>query len=528
MNSEANPSPPARRYAAEVSALVTAMILLAAYPLLRYGGRWGETDSATFTKAIQAVFETGRLVNNQYVYANGYGYQALSVFVMQVGGITAAQFQLYVQFFLTAWIAFPAWLLYRELTGSGRGATLATAILFVQPEFLFFLLRGTHEKFTRGLILLALYLFAKSLAQQKQGMRLASYLLAFYLTLYGTIALNNLLSSSLITALFLALVLLVVLQWWIRSKSVPGHATERRLLYAVLLGGMLAFLYTFFLYPPARSNLFVFKSMLDRTAILLLDVESSSSNLNPYAYTARAWISQPVYLALSIANWILLAVSAAIWLGQSFKLVGRRAPGWEPGQLLLWSLYGAFAIQEALSIVVDFSGALASNLQVRAFPAFVTLGAPVIASAMLHWQSSGIRFRRVAWSGTITILAVLAVLSVLKATNEPLVSNKWSFYIPAEMQALDRAGIILTNRTIWTGFDERLITAGILRDPVGWRNKNLVAWNLADKNALVSDVIQARGRRWFMAPPIEADSFIVYDNGQAQLYHLRPRTPFQH
>ena len=518
---------PNQRAAFEVTCLVAILLLLGAYLLLRYGGQWGENDAATFALAIQAMLESGRLVPSSYVYANGYAYQALSVFIIEVGGLTTAQFQQAIQVFLIAWIALPAWLLYRELTGSQRGATLATAILVVQPELLFPLMRGTHEKLTRGLLLLALYLFIKSLGPARPPARQASFRLAFYLVMFGMVAFNNLLAITLIAALWSALIGLIALRWWAHTSNPAEQAIERRLVWVSLTSSGLALLYTFCLYPPAQSILLTFRDILSHLTSFVLNQENATPALDPYAYTAHAWISQPVYFLLSSANWILLGVSAAIWLWQSLKIVRRRSLAWPPGALLLWAFYGAFALQEVASIVIDFSGALAANLQVRAFPSFVLLGAPVVARALVGWRYLMPPFKPAAWASGMALLAVLAFFAVLKATNEPLVSNKWQFYLPAEMQALDRAGIILHDRPIWTESDERLRVARFLRDPSAVKNEKLVTGIAAARNVLVSDVILARAIRTGSFPPIEPDSLIVYDNGQAQLYHLRPRTPFE-
>jgi len=151
----------------------------------------------------------------------------------------------------------------------------------------------------------------------------------------------------------------------------------------------------------------------------------------------------------------------------------------------------------------------------------------VAARAFLAWQASGRRGRRAAWTLLVASLGLMAVLSVFKATNEPLVSNKWQFYIPAEIQALDRSATLLKERTLWTEWDERLLSAYDILYPFEKTGEYLEAWAQPAQNVLVSEVILARQARTFRAPPVEPDSLLIYDNGQAQIYHHRPRTPFQ-
>lgn len=513
----------------DVAVLVTALVGLAAYPLLRYGGYSGDGDAAAFARLIQSVYEANQIVpSGPTSYGNGYGYQTLALFAMELSGVTLSQFQLYVSLFLMPWIVLPAWLLYRELTGSSRGATLATVILLVQPEFLFPLLRGTHEKFTRGLILLALYFFVKSIGHHHMLSRMAGYVLGFYLVVYGIIAFNAFMSFSLLAALLLTLMLLAMMRWWRRTENTVGSVTERRLAYAVVVATVIAFVFVFYVYTPAQHNLLVLRNLFDQASALLLDVERTSTQA-PYAYTAGAWVSGPIYLVMSLANWLLLAVSAVIWLRQSALMVRRRALGKQAAEILLWALYGAFAVQGMTSVGLDLVGALGSNLQVRAFASFAMLAAPLVARLVTQQLDEGTRQRPWAWGAVAATLGLVAVLSVLKATNEPLVSNKWGFYSPAEMEAIDRAEAMLPQRSLWLDFDERLEVARRLRDPVAPFGVRPDAWDrdFTTRDILVSDVIRARGIRLSATPPVEADSMVTYDNGQVQIYHLRPRTPFQ-
>ena len=121
------------------------MLCLAAigtYFVARFGGRWAENDSAVFTDVIRSFMAAGRLVPAQGdVYASGYTYQAVSAFVLAATGLEVSALQQLVYPLLSALVMVPAWLLYRELLGSRRGATLATLLLLGQPEFLFVVLR---------------------------------------------------------------------------------------------------------------------------------------------------------------------------------------------------------------------------------------------------------------------------------------------------------------------------------------------------------------------------------------------------
>ena len=508
----------------ELLLLVLFVFLLAAYALLRYGGQWGETDAATFSHHIRVLFETGDLISDNKVYPNGYAFQALVVFLMHTTGLSIVQLQLVGGTLLATWVAFPAWLLYRELTGSSRGATLASIILFVQPEFLFPLMRGTHEKFTRGLMLLALYLLIKGFRSRSNMSRFGGTVLAFYLTIFALITFNNLLATSFMVGVGLAL----LLSWGVtRPFRQQNGITSRRLAYALLGSVLLAFLFTFHVYRPAEHDLLILQSVWEQLAALLLDVERTSSN--PYAVVNSGWISLGVYFWVSLANWLLLVTSAAAWLWQSWGLVRDRERPFTERELLLWAFYGAFGFIGFLSILIDVSGAIAGNLQHRLFPSFTMLAAPVVAHWFMTRPQTNMRLNRVIQFGLTILLAGLAVTSIFKATNEPLLSNKWLFYVPGEMQAIEWANEGLAERTLWTSYDERLETAVRIQTELDEFDVALDKYTpeIDTRDFLISDVIRGRSERLAEPLPVSADDLITYDNGQAQIMHTRPQTPYQ-
>ncbi|MCL5027324.1 MAG: hypothetical protein M1531_12680 [Chloroflexi bacterium] len=546
----------------EIAALLVVALLIASYSMLRYGGLWGEADTNVFSAASWAALETGRLAEGpeQAVYPNGYGYQAVATFLANIAGLTVPAMQLYGSALLMVWIVVPAWLLYREFIGSKPGATLATAILLVQPELLFPVLRGTHEKFTRGLILLCLYLLVRSLHSRHRPSRFAALVLAYYLAIFALISFNNLLATSFIMVVGLALGLSWLVFHGNRSAFPSMPPAIRRLSYTLLVSIVLTFLFIFYAYTPARHDLLVLWSFGDQLAAWFSGIGGTEkvTSIHPYTAVDTGWVSLPVYFTLSLANWLLLLGSGAIWLWQSIawmrprKALGDEAtsadennPGplrvwlWRgtswlrrserESDLLLWAFYGAFAFQVIVSIALDVSGALTSNLQHRAFPSFTMLAAPVAGkwlAEQMPWQAVGGRLAQAAlWMG----IAVLGVLSVLKSTNEPLLSNKWLFYLPGEVAAIEWAADTLSQRALWSGFDERMATSIGIRYGIDPRKVRLTM-SMVDagvRDFLVSDVIRRQSLRLSMPLPVEGDSLITYDNGQAQIQHRRPRTPFQ-
>ena len=511
----------------QLALLLGAVLVVALYALARYGSRWGETDTASYTQFLRAMYSEGRLMPESVAYPNGYGYTVLGVFLAYIGGGSLPNLQLYASALLAIWVVLPAWLLYREFTSSSRAATLASVILLIQPEFLFPILRGTHEKFTRGLMFLCMYLLLRSFRSRENLRLFAAFILAFYLCAYALITFNNFLATSFIIALGLALVLIWLARRRLASTASLSTPTFRRMGYVILSLLAVAFVFTFYAYPPAQLQIQVLRSIGDRLAALFLQVETAATN--PYITISEGWVSLPVYFIVSLANWLLLVFSFTIWLGQSFYLYIRRQPINKQSELLLWAFYGAFALQGILSIVVDISGAIASNMQHRIFPSFAMIAAPLAASWLVQWRSRHAWARWVFRTGLWLGISILALLSTLKALNEPLLSNKWVFHLPAEMQAVRWADQYLINRSMWTEFDERIeAVIGIRTDLSGLKVVlDQFEAETTTRDFLVSTVTRLRSLRLGQPLPIEADSLITYDNGQAQIYHLRPRTPYQ-
>ena len=503
--------------------VIVSALCLALYPLVRYGGYWGETDTSTFTWVSTNIQNTKQLVPAENVYPNGYGYQALLLFFSSMSGLAITDLQIYASPLLFLWLVVPAWLLYRELTDSDTVALLATVMLFVQPEFLFPTLRGTHEKFTRGLMLLCMYVFVKSLRERGNIARFTGFVLTFYLCIYSVIAFNNLFATSFMMALGLSLLLI---SFFMRKSSIISpEPVLTRLYYVILISVILAVIFTFYAYAPASHSLQLFQSVWERIVVLFLNIDAPA--FNPYTTVDSAWVNLPTYFVLSIADWLLLGTSACIWLWQSTRWWFRK---WEPEamhELMLWSLYGAFSILGAISIVVDFSGAISGNLQHRVFPSFVMVAAPVVAVWLANRET--LKSNRLSQVLLSALIAFLAVVSISKATNEPLFSNKWIFVSPDELQAVQWAGAFLPDRTLWTGYDERVSVSVIMRNGELLENVNLTNSSTSESanDVLVSEIILRRGERLRRTPPLEFDSFITYDNGTTQIYHQRPQSPYQ-
>src|SRR5688572_15892259 len=106
-------------------ALLSYALLIAAYFVARSWGLWSENDTAQLATGIRAVVDGGALApRDQPFYPHGFGYAAVSSAVLAFTGLDLSALLRVVYPFTSAFLIIPAWLLYRELTGSRRAATL--------------------------------------------------------------------------------------------------------------------------------------------------------------------------------------------------------------------------------------------------------------------------------------------------------------------------------------------------------------------------------------------------------------------
>lgn len=504
------------------------MLVVGYYATVRYMGNWAENDSAAFTHWIRKLTADGQLVPlGGGIYPNGYAYQAISTYVASTTGLSPAVLQQLMYPLIACIVVLPAWIFYREFTGSQQGATLTTILLFTQPEFLFVILRSSHEKFTRTFMLLCLFLLVRSFTLSDKPRFFAVYIGLFYLIIYAFILSNNMLAYSFIFAIVIAL----IFNWLLEKRVLTLHNAyiSRRLCYVMIVSIGFVYLFTFYIYPPAQHDLVVLKDTWEQIKALFLSTQNSTETTytNAYRYVSFSWTSLPIYFLVSIANWIIFIVSFTIWIYQGLRWLWRGIAPDNQSARFLWILYTAFAIQGTLSVVADASGALGSNLQHRLFPSFSIIAVGMVGAVLGRWRPR--HFEKPVWVGISVAIFCVSILSVMKATNEPIISNKWIFYRQGEMAALRWSDSHLRYAEVGTEFDERLWAAFRTEEGSSRNQNRFLSYRMTStmRDFLLSSVTRLRSSRVQLPLPVPPDALRVYDNGEAELYHLRPKTPFQ-
>jgi hypothetical protein len=185
----------------------------------------------------------------------------------------------------------------------------------------------------------------------------------------------------------------------------------------------------------------------------------------------------------------------------------------------MWLLYAAFAFQVAAGSVVDRTGVLGGNLQYRAFAPFATFAAGLLGIGLAAVRPNTV----LRLAGGIA-LAGLTVAATLKASNEPTLSNKWTFYSSAEIAGLRWADDHLRGTWTWTGPDERLGAAyltevGLPENANRWEHGEIDPTISA---FVISDIIRLQASRIGDTLPPIAIQDRVYDNGSVQVYRAEP------
>lgn len=510
-------------------ALLVFGTLLGTYFVARSGGLWAESDTALITRWIRAVVATGTLSpSTGDLYPQGYGYAAVSAFVLALTGLDLTALQQVVYPLVSALLVLPAWALYRELTGSRRAATLATLLLFVQPEFLFVVMRGSHERMLRALMLITLWLLARSFRFREHPANFAAHVGLFYLAAYALVATNVLFGIS-----FFAAIATAMLVAWALGRARPSLQSyagpmAARLASVTLVAAGLGFIVVFYAYPLSRTSVRAFGTLVQKLGALYLTTQPSTvTAYNPYLAVANGWVSLPIYFLVSSGDYLLLLASAAVWIRQAGRWTRRaRRRRLRPlGEWILWLLYGAFALQGMLAILSDRTGFLGGNLEHRSFPSFAMVAAPLLATTVSEWQP---RLRTALLSGVV--IALFTGLALVKATDEPSLSNNWTFYRRPEILALRWASRHSRHASIWTGPTNRLTTATSM-DPALSTGDN--QWDDYSPEAqtrtfIISRVTRLLSARLDIPLPDTSFEYLIYDSGDVRIFHLRARSPYQH
>jgi hypothetical protein len=508
------------------------------YMTLRFLGNWSEVDTSIITRVIESSIQSASVLKPEVPYTNGMGYPSIIVFLTALTGLPTQILQFYVLPVVMAFIPVVIFIAYRSLINHKGIALLATLMVYLQPDFLWVTWRGSHEKVTWLLVLVLLFLLSRSFIENKRVGRVLRYMLAFYLCIFSLVTINVFFSSSFIFALiisFLGAFILFALRTRFQTDKQTNIMPQiRRVVYITFSCLICLYLFMFHIYPLVTSSLRLFGTLFEQLALILLPVEESPNEaFNAYSYLNVSWLNPLIFLILTLFNWLILGVSFVTWAhGIPRYLRQPNIKQHDLPRLFLWLLYPGFAVQLAFAVIADFVQLFSGNLQVRLFTPLMLIAIPIAAIGFFQFYSQISRrlWRNVFAAILIPIVMWFGIAALLKATNEPLLSNKWLFTTATEREAVDWSSTHLQDATVWLSYDERvLVNAEVMTVDDNLASVRFDAF-IPEANTryyLVSEMERLRLARW-LAPELDLNTEnIVYDNGSVQIFHRRPRTPFQ-
>ena len=504
----------------------------AAYWVFRYGLWFIEGDGVRLTLAAEGILHEGTLVTTNWTYGNGYGYQGLLAALSLIADVPILTFQLVGGLWLTVVIA-AAFLAYQKFLGGHRLAAAAAFLLLIQPDFIFYILRSSHEKTTWMYALLLLWLWLKIPSFGRIQTKAAA-VICIYLLLWGMIVNNAYLGSTILTTFWIGALVATIFKVAMPARLPVGVDARfiQRLRFVPLTGTVLLFIFITFTYRPVIAYYGTLNSLVDRFVVVFIAgedeilVEEPYCHLNPECkpvstrrgpYIQKGWVSGTAYLMLTSPQWGVVLLSLAAWVRDLFRMRELTTSRW-----LLWLFYTGFITQLGLGVLIDLSGSLASNLQLRLFAPFALMSSPLAATWLTYLpQQAPKRFVRLC---TI-VAAVLAItFALFKASNEPLFANFWVYTSPREVAGVEWLETHVEDEFVWVDIWNHMKDALLLYNGYLWQRHNIyVVGNQDAPYILTSDLTTAQANR---SPGIVLPSLIgrnrIYDNGTVQIYKIVP------
>lgn len=505
-----------------LAVVLAVALIMSVYWMARYNGYAMEVDATRMTLSADGILRTGSLVHSK-AYPAGYTYPSLVAMTAQLTGLRVQDVQLNASVMIVI-TALTAYVCYRELLDNHALAVLGTLLLLMQPDFCFYILRSSHEKVTWSLTLAGWFLLARLYRSMDRPAQRRMYLVLIYLLFWGLVTTNVYFAA---TVLFGLGVHLLGAGWmyWRGNGHVRLRQEEQFLWYLVVvfvigLGLVLASMHL--VYPPAQDMYHVLKSL----GAHLKDLVYGIGLQQPYAYVTATWISPGVYALLTAPQWAVVLVSlTGWWLGKK----GWIQAGFKRG-LLGW-MYPAFGLLVGVGVLVDFSGFLSRNLQVRWFPAFALVSSPIAAEALVRWSKLWKVHNRSAVVVVASALMSYALAAaILKVTNEPTLSNQWVVYTPTEVATMRWTEMHLRGQQVWTDVAGHPVEVLKFWEGYGMTRKNDFECGKVStppRNILASRLRSMQAHRYGLALPGTLGYNRVYDNGDVVVWRRGVKSVYQ-
>jgi hypothetical protein len=323
---------------------------------------------------------------------------------------------------------------------------------------------------------------------------------------------NFFFTSTYIFAIIIALIIGYLI------SEVPQITTSfKRMIYTSAASTTFFFSYMFYLYAPSRTLFYMFDTLADKVGAIALATEQ---HVTPqYTYIFQTWLSFKVWLILTLFNWVIAPLSLAAWILLIYKFFWKKQH-LSGSILLLIMFYTAFSLQLLITIFADRFGVF-NNLELRVFPVLMFFAVPMASITIMRITEFKGLDEGIKKSFKITfifLIVIFIVSSLLKATNDPIVSNKWLFYSEQEKESIEWMEHSLVGQSVWAGLDERLINVFKSYSTIETFDTIKFTRPESAKYWLISDIIEKRANRIRRPLPPINNLPIIYDSGSVRIY----------
>jgi hypothetical protein len=508
-------------------------LLLTLYWLTRFGGYWSEGDTSRTTPTIQAILKTGEIVpQSQRVYPLGFLYQTFGTVYSLFTGLNIQTIQQWILPFTGILITLVAFTFYLHIFKNPMAAGIAVSLLNLQGDFILTTMRGSHEKLDYLLIFVALLILVLSVQWFDSLPERIALAFMYYLAILAENTSNVFFASTFTINLILTFCIWMIVARYTRNKvtGVPW------LLYVAIVSTVFTFLVVFIWYPPALTVVLTTDNLTQRLILFLFSpVETPSGLLD---LVNASWIFPYAWFWLRAFDIILFAAAGIGWSILITRLRNNRNDVTSPipnNYFWLIVLLPAFAFQNFVLIFSDLTGSIGqiNNLQIRLIPLTAFVAAPVAVYAiyaLIRWMHSRMRFY---WPINIALSAIALFslfLGIIKGTSEPILSNVFLFYSPAEYAGVrwmnDYMPMIAPDAKpylplIWTGPDERISNLWLSQFWGSKLNFIPVTTNVTDhfSYAFFSRLSRLAAERLNAPLPDMRNYGVIYANGDVQIYY---------
>lgn len=505
--------------------LIALGLSMATYWMVRYGGWANEGDSVRLLLAAQGTAIEGTIEPTFHAYSNGFSYPAILTMLAVLTGLPVEQIQQAGSLWLGI-IVFIAFLTYRQLLNHWRATGLAVLFLLIQPDFIFYVLRNSHERITWTLGLLVLWLWARIYSSINISRFHVFAVIILYLLLWAMVTSNVYLASTIVTTYALGMIGLMILErLGTRTTLQNGRQFTGKMWFIPFIGLVMVFLFINYVYQPAANYYHTLNSFFDRLAALFFAGEEIK---DPYAYVQSAWRNTPIYLLLTFFQWLIALLAATAWLRDGRELLVYKAQ-LPSGRLILWFLFLGFVVQLVPAVILDFAGVFSSNLQVRLFTPLALITSAYAATWLQVIEIQ--RVPRIITAGITICLAITASTAALvKSSADPLAANQWLFYETSEITAAIWIDDNLRNGEVWIDTLPHLRDVLYAQRGYLWRPSNnyrITASNVTPTHVLWSKLTVTQALFSGATLPVISNHHRIYHNGNTEIYQRRPVTQFQ-